>query len=177
MTTLQQVTLVVLRTLIGWHFAYEGYVKLIRPAWGSDGLPLGAWSSSGYLQGATGPFASVFQSLGQSSWIGALDLSVALALVAVGVSLMLGLLTQVGCVGAMVLLTIFYVSAMPLSGLPEPRMEGTYLLVNKNLIELVAVAVLFAFKTGRIAGLDLLFGFRVSSSGRRVSAGRNEVAA
>jgi thiosulfate dehydrogenase (quinone) large subunit len=67
---------------------------------------------------------------------------------------MLGLFTQIGCAGAMALLALFYVSAMPV-GLPEPRAEGTYLLVNKNLIELAATAVIYAFRTGRIAGLDL----------------------
>jgi hypothetical protein len=30
--------------------------------------------------------------------------------------------------------------------------------VNKNLIEAVAVAVIFTFRTGRIAGLDVLRG-------------------
>ena len=39
---MQQVALVVLRTLIGWHFLYEGYFKLLRPAWRRDGAPLGA---------------------------------------------------------------------------------------------------------------------------------------
>jgi thiosulfate dehydrogenase [quinone] large subunit len=52
------------------------------------------------------------------------------------------------------LLTMFYISAIPLSGVAEPRNEGTYLIVNKNLIELAAIAVVFAFRTGRIAGLD-----------------------
>jgi thiosulfate dehydrogenase (quinone) large subunit len=154
MSAAQQTLLVVLRTLIGWHFLYEGYVKLLRPAWGSDGLPLTSWSSSGYLRNATGPFAGLFQWLGATSWVGPLDLIVTFALVAVGVALMLGLFTQLGCIGAMGLLTLFYLSAIPTSGLPEPRLEGTYLLVNKNLIELVAVAVVFVFRTGRIAGLD-----------------------
>jgi thiosulfate dehydrogenase [quinone] large subunit len=154
MSTAQQTLLVILRTLIGWHFLYEGYFKLLRPAWGADGLPLAAWSSAGYLQGATGPFASLFRALGASSWVGALDQGVAIALVAIGLSLMLGLLTELGCLGAMGLLTMFYLSAIPTSGLPEPRMEGAYLLVNKNLVELAAIAVVFVFKTGRIAGLD-----------------------
>lgn len=154
MSTAQQTLLVVLRTLIGWHFLYEGYFKLLRPAWGADGLPLAAWSSAGYLQGATGPFASLFRALGSSSWVGTLDQGVAIGLVAIGMSLMLGLLTQLGCLGAMGLLTMFYLSAIPMSGLPEPRMEGTYLLVNKNLVELAAIAVVFVFRTGRIAGLD-----------------------
>src|SRR6185436_11318829 len=33
MSPLQQFVLVGLRTLIGWHFCYEGYVKLLHPAW------------------------------------------------------------------------------------------------------------------------------------------------
>jgi thiosulfate dehydrogenase [quinone] large subunit len=32
--------------------------------------------------------------------------------------------------------------------------EGSYLIVNKTLIEIFAMAVLFVFPTGHIAGLD-----------------------
>ena len=46
MTRGQQFLLVALRTIIGWHFAYEGYFKLITPGWGPDGQPLSAWSSA-----------------------------------------------------------------------------------------------------------------------------------
>ena len=149
----QQITLVVLRTLVGWHFLYEGYVKLLNPAWGRDGHPLAAWSSAGYLKSATGPLADFFHSLGAAAWVGRVDLAVAALLVAVGLSLMLGLFTQAGCAGAMGLLALFYISAVPL-GVPESHAEGTYLIVNKNLIELAAVGVIFAFRTGQIAGLD-----------------------
>ena len=38
----QQTMLVVLRTLIGWHFLYEGYTKLLSPAWGQNGVPIRA---------------------------------------------------------------------------------------------------------------------------------------
>ena len=61
----------------------------------------------------------------------------------IGMSLLLGLFTQTGCAGALVMLSIFYVSAIPL-GLPETRAEGSYLIVNKNLIELASVLVVFA---------------------------------
>jgi thiosulfate dehydrogenase [quinone] large subunit len=154
MSARQQVLLVVLRTLIGWHFLYEGYVKLVRPAWGPDGGPLAAWSSAGYLGAATGPLAGVFHGLAASPRIGTIDIAVAVALVAIGLSLILGLFTQLGCMGAMLLLALFYVSAIPTSGVQEPRLEGAYLFVNKTLIELAAVAVVFAFQTGCIAGLD-----------------------
>jgi len=42
----------------------------------------------------------------------------------------------------------------------EPGAEGYYLLVNKNLIEAAAVVVVLAFRTERIAGLDLLLARR-----------------
>jgi len=153
LSSLQQTTLVVLRTLIGWHFLYEGYTKLLQPAWGRAGAPVAAWSSAGYLKAATGPLAEVFHALGNASWIGTFDLVVAALLLAVGLSLMLGLFTQTGCIGALGLLAMFYLSAIPM-GLPEARAEGTYLIVNKNLIEAAAVLVLFSFRTGPIAGLD-----------------------
>jgi thiosulfate dehydrogenase [quinone] large subunit len=154
MSAHQQALLVVLRTVIGWHFLYEGYVKLLRPAWGPDGVPLAAWSSADYLRGAAGPLAGVFHWLAASPWIGTIDLAVAAALVAIGLSLILGLFTHFGCIGAMLLLTLFYVSAIPTSGVQEPRLEGAYLFVNKTLIELAAISVVFVFHTGRIAGLD-----------------------
>ena len=37
LTSAQQVGLVLLRTLVGWHFLYEGYFKLWRPAWSRTG--------------------------------------------------------------------------------------------------------------------------------------------
>jgi thiosulfate dehydrogenase [quinone] large subunit len=153
LTSGQQMALVVLRTLIGWHFLYEGYVKLL-PAWSRDGQPLPPWSSAGYLRAATGPLAQLFHWIAGVPWLGAFDTAVAILLVLIGISLLMGLLTQTGCVSALAMLSIFYISAIPL-GLPEARAEGSYLIVNKNLIELASVAVVLAFRTGRIAGIDV----------------------
>ena len=152
----QQVSLVLLRTLIGWHFLYEGYFKLLRPAWSRDGSPLAAWSSAGYLQAANGPFAALFHRLADSPWIGRVDTAVAAALILVGFSLTLGIFTQAGCAGGLALLGLFYFSQIPTAGVPQPQTEGAYLFVNKNLIEAGAVLVLLVFRTGRIAGLDRL---------------------
>jgi thiosulfate dehydrogenase [quinone] large subunit len=156
LSPLQQVGLVLLRTLIGWHFLYEGYFKLLHPAWTRAGTPLPNWSAAGYLKGATGPLAGVFHAMGASSWLPQLDLLVATLLLLVGVSLVLGIFTDAGCVGALGLLAMFYVSAIPTSGIPDAHSEGAYLLVNKNLIEAGAVLVLLLFRTGRLAGLDRL---------------------
>jgi thiosulfate dehydrogenase [quinone] large subunit len=148
--------LVLLRTLIGWHFLYEGYFKLALPGWAREGHPLGAWSAASYLKGAAGPLAGFFQSMSSpvlSPWI---DRLVPIGLTLVGLSLVLGLLTQAGCWGALAFLSLFYASAIPMDGIPQPHAEGTYLIVNKNLIEWSAVLVLLLHRTGEIAGLDLL---------------------
>ena len=153
----QQVCLIALRTVIGWHFAYEGFYKLMLPGWTRAGERVAAFSAAGYLKGATGPLAPLFHSLAaNTSAMHAIDLIVPAGLLLVGLSLMLGLFTQLGCVGAIGFLAMFYLSQPPLSGMPQPGAEGAYLLVNKNLIELAAVFAILAFRTGRIAGLDAL---------------------
>lgn len=157
LSRLQQVGLVVLRTLVGWHFLYEGFFKAMAPAWSRDGAPLGRWTSAGYLKGAaSGPLAEVFHRLADSPWLDKIDLLVVAGLLLVGLSLILGLFTQAGCVGALSLLALFYLSAVPTAGVQQAGAEGAYLIVNKNLIEAAAVLVLLSFRTGRIAGLDLL---------------------
>jgi thiosulfate dehydrogenase [quinone] large subunit len=155
LSPLQQMGLVVLRTLVGWHFLYEGYTKAIMPAWSRAGAPLPRWTSAGYLGAASGPFADFFHGMAHATWLDKVDMLVVAGLVLVGLSLMLGLFTQAGCAGALLLLALFYVSAIPLAGVNQPGAEGSYLVVNKNLIEAAAVIVLLSFRTGRIAGLDL----------------------
>jgi thiosulfate dehydrogenase (quinone) large subunit len=157
LTGFQQFCLVSLRTVVGWHFAYEGFYKLMLPGWSRDGHPLPAWTAAGYLKGASGPFAATFHSLAASPGIAhAVDIAVPLGLLLVGLSLMLGLLTEIGCAGAALFLAMFYLSQPPFSGMPQAGAEGTYLIVNKNLIELIAVLTITAFRTGAIAGLDQL---------------------
>lgn len=153
----QQTVLIVLRTLIGWHFLYEGYYKLLLPGWSADGVPLHPWTSAGYLKAATGPLAHLFQWMIDKGWIGWIDNTVKVGLLLIGLSLTLGFFTRAGCWGALFFLTLFYLLAVPLAGTPQPGNEGTYLIVNKTLIEGAAVGVLLFFNTGSLAGLDLLW--------------------
>lgn len=159
-STPQQAALVVLRTLIGWHFLYEGYYKLALPGWSVEGVPLAPWSSAAYLKAASGPLARLFQWLMDNGWSGWMDNAVKIGLLLVGLSLILGLFTKAGCWGALFFLTLFYLLMVPLSGTPHLGSEGTYLIVNKTLIEGAAVLVLLVSNTGAIAGLDLLLARR-----------------
>ena len=151
----QQAALVILRTLIGWHFLYEGYYKLMLPAWSADGKPLPPWTSAGYLKAASGPLARVFQWMIGAGHINWIDNTVRISLLLIGLSLILGLLTRVGLCGALFFLALFYLLAIPTAGAPQPGNEGTYLIVNKTLVEGAAVCVLLVFNTGAIAGLDM----------------------
>jgi uncharacterized membrane protein YphA (DoxX/SURF4 family) len=135
---------------------YEGYYKLALPGWSRDGAPLARWTSAAYLRVAPGPVGRLFQRLIEAGWVGWIDGAVKISLLVIGLSLILGLFTKTGCAGAITLLTLFYLTSMPLSGTQQPVNEGAYLFVNKTLIEGIAVCVLAAFGTGEIAGLDLL---------------------
>jgi thiosulfate dehydrogenase (quinone) large subunit len=59
--------------------------------------------------------------------------------------LMTGVFARVSQWAAAIFLAVVYLASVPTSGVPSARTEGTYLLVNKNLIELAAVLVLIAF--------------------------------
>jgi thiosulfate dehydrogenase [quinone] large subunit len=152
----QQFALITLRTVIGWHFLYEAYYKIWSPAWGPAGTPLPRWTSVGYLKGASGPLAGLFHKMVSSGWTPWIDRSVKIGLLLIGLSLILGLFTRIGALGALFFLSLFYLLYVPLAGVPQSGNEGTYLIVNKTLIEAAAVGVLLAFDTGAIAGLDLL---------------------
>src|SRR4030081_1673058 len=110
---LQRIALVLLRTVIGWHFLYEGYYKLMLPAWSRSGDVLGRFSAAGYLKAASGPFASIFHQMASPSVLPWIDRLLPVALAAIGLSLILGLFTQAGGWGALVLLVSFYLAAIP----------------------------------------------------------------
>jgi thiosulfate dehydrogenase [quinone] large subunit len=138
--------LVTLRVVIGWHFLYEGMVKLVNPN----------WSSAGYLLDSQGWFKGFFYWLASDpSLLKVVDFLNIWGLIAIGLGLILGMLTRVALFGGVILLTFYYLSHPPLVGLKYGLpMEGSYMLINKTLIELVALVVLLYFPTGRYIGID-----------------------
>jgi len=84
-----------------------------------------------------------------------------ISLTAVGVCLIVGLFTRLACLGAAGLLVMYYCAMPSLPGIPEsPALEGHYLIINKNLIELVTVLMLATTRVGRWGGLDGLIASR-----------------
>jgi uncharacterized membrane protein YphA (DoxX/SURF4 family) len=79
-------------------------------------------------------------------------------LIAIGFCLMAGLLTPLAALGAVAFLAMIYLSMPPWPGLPDnPKAEGHYLFVSKNLIELIACLVVATTPNGHWVGLDALF--------------------
>ena len=138
--------LVVLRVLIGWHFLYEGISKLINPY----------WSSAAYLLDSKWIFSGLAKTIvANPTLLSISDYVNMWGLTLVGLSLLLGLLSRYGSLVGMTFVCLYYLFAPPLLGLEYGRPgEGSYLIVNKNLIEACALWVLYCFPTSHIIGLD-----------------------
>ncbi len=149
LTNTQKAILTILRIAIGWHFLYEGVAKLFTPG----------WSAAPYLQTSTWIFSDFFRWIASTPWaLKATDLFNIWGLMLIGVGLMLGVATRVVSLFGIALLMMYYLAHPPLIGadwrLPA---EGHYFIVNKNLVELLALSLFAVFPTQAFAGLDRLF--------------------
>lgn len=144
----QLAALVALRFAVGWHFFYEGVSKAVNPY----------WTSAGFLDQSQGLLSEWFKDLASNpSTLGAVDALNVWGLVLVGLGLMLGALTRTAAGAGAVMLLLYYLATPPWPGLVYTiPAEGSYLFVNKTLVELFALAVTLAFTTGHIIGLDRL---------------------
>ena len=89
------------------------------------------------------------------------NLSTTFGLIAMGFCLMIGLFSRLSSLAGVVFLAQIYLSMPPWPGLPEnPLAKGHYMIVNKNLIEMIALLALTCVPTVQWVGLDaLLFGW------------------
>ena len=142
------IAITTLRVFVGWHFLYEGVAKLTSPT----------WSAAGYLKQARGPLAEQFQWLAtQPHLLDNANLITMWGLTLVGVLLVLGLFTRLASLAGIGFILLFYLCNPPFVGyfysIPT---EGSYLIVNKNLVEVCALLVILMTGSGRFAGLDRL---------------------
>lgn len=158
----QMTTIVVLRVLIGWHFLYEGLSKLTTPG----------WSAAGYLNQSRGPFAGLFRWMAADPNVLAnVNLLNKWGLTAIGLGLILGCFTRTAAVSGLVVILLFYLCNPPFVGyyysIPA---EGSYLVVNKNLVEAAALAVILVTGSGREVGLDRIIHALLRRSPRPATA-------
>jgi thiosulfate dehydrogenase [quinone] large subunit len=140
------IAITALRVLVGWHFFYEGLTKLNAPS----------WSAAGFLKQAKGPLAESFRGMAaRPDLLANTDVITMWLLTLVGAFLILGLFTRLASLAGIAFLLMVYLAAPPWIGyfyaIPS---EGSYLIVNKNLVEIAALAVIMLTGSGRFAGLD-----------------------
>ena len=145
-SNLQKNLFVVLRIFIGWHLLYEGVAKMLIPQ----------WTSAQYLENSQWIFSGMFH------WIAANEVALSVVdflniwgLTILGLFLLVGFMTRYAAVLSIVMVGLYYVANPPFIGTDFGiQTEGHYLIVNKNLIEMIALALLAVFPTGYYIGLD-----------------------
>ena len=137
----QLIGLVILRILIGWHFLYEGISKLVNPY----------WSSAAYLLDSKWIFSSLAERIVANPTLLEFTDSVNMwGLTIVGLSLILGFMSRYGAIAGLAFVLLYYFFAQPFIGLEYSKPgEGSYIIVNKNLIEACALYVLYLFPTSQ----------------------------
>jgi thiosulfate dehydrogenase [quinone] large subunit len=143
---LQMIALVILRVTIGWHFLYEGVAKLLKPN----------WSAAGYLTQSRGIFAGLFRWMAASP-----DVMVVVnpmnmwGLTLIGLGLILGCFTRFASAAGMIFIALLYLCNPLMVGyFYSIPMEGNYLIINKNLVEMAALFIILVTSSGRYLGLD-----------------------
>ncbi len=142
----QTIALAVLRVVIGWHFLYEGLAKMMKPN----------WSASGYLLQSRGMFSGIFRWIaGNADVLSNVNQMNMWGLTLIGLGLIFGCFTRTASVFGMLMILLFYLCNPPFVGFfYSIPMEGNYLIINKNIVELAALFVVLVTNSGRNYGFD-----------------------
>ncbi len=134
---LKKITITVFRIAIGWHFLYEGVTKIAA----------GNWSATSYLANSTGLFSGFYQWLASSEILmNIVDPINMAALVLIGLGLFVGLALRASSISGVILLLLYYFAYPPFGGSITGSVEGNLFIVNKNLIEALALILLLFIK-------------------------------
>jgi uncharacterized membrane protein YphA (DoxX/SURF4 family) len=146
---LQRGLLTLLRIAIGWHFLYEGHAKFFS----------GSWTSAGYLDASRFVLGGAFQWMASHPAVIALVDAVNIGgQILIGLLLITGTLTRAASLAAIALLLLYYLANPPLVGLGlAVPADGHYLVVDRNLIELLTLAFLAALPATFLPGVDRWF--------------------
>ncbi len=143
------VGLTFLRIIVGWHFLYEGIAKLMTPG----------WTAKSYLLGSNWIFADIFHQMAASP--GVMEVVNVLniwGLILIGLSLLFGALVRFSSIAGSVLLFFYFVAYPPIPGYTFGAVtEGSYLWVNKILIEFFVLLLFALVPADFFYGVDRLF--------------------
>ena len=145
-----------IRISLGWLFLYEGVTKLFDPN----------WSAEAYLRGSYGFFSPLFHLLSSNAAIlNVVDFLNEWGLTLIGAGLLLGLFTRLASVSGIVLLFLYYFAYPPFGDqMTGVVSEGHYWIINRNLIELLALMIIYLFPVSDFSINNLKSIFRFNSS-------------
>lgn len=125
----QLLLLLLLRMFIGWHFLYEGVIKLLDPS----------WSAASYLLYSDWIFSGFFHKIAETPlFLEIVNFCNIWGLILIGLALIFGAFVRIAAIGGAVLLLLYYVANPPFT-LADSMKEGSYMIIDKNLIEMLAL--------------------------------------
>ena len=142
----QLFVLVLLRVVIGWHLLYEGIVKFVQSN----------WSAALYLEDSQGCFKPMFDCLLDSGQlVRVISILNQYGLILAGLALISGTFVKFATWCSIFMLLCYTLSHPSYVGSEYMMaMEGSYLWVDKNIIEIVALLVIWLLPTSKYIGLD-----------------------
>jgi thiosulfate dehydrogenase [quinone] large subunit len=144
-STKQLTALVALSVLIGWHFDYEGFAKIFNSTWGA----------AMYLRDSQGFFSRFFINMADSAAMPAVDLINEWGLLLIGLGLICGAFSNIASMSGILLLALYSLSHPFFVGVQYIMpVDGNYLWIDRNMVEMAALLVLIIFPTSHIIGLD-----------------------
>ena len=145
---LLQWTATIVRIVVGWHFLYEGIVKLFSST----------WTAAPYLSGSRWILHGFFQAIVNNSVLMSItDTLNIIGLTLVGLALILGTYTRLASFCGALLMLLYFAAYPPFLGFMQGTVaEGSYLWVNRNFIELVVLLAIGLTPNGYMFGIDRL---------------------
>ena len=127
----------ILRAAIGWHFLYEGLIKLFADN----------WSAASYLNNTYGFLSGFYHWLAASPVrMEVVDFLNVWGLILIGLALFLGVCVRWVSIAGALLLTLYYF-AYPPFGISLLGGDGTLFIISPLFIEAAILVFFFAFKT------------------------------
>ncbi len=139
----------ILRIVVGWHFLYEGIVKVFNSE----------WSSAAYLNESKWLLSGFFHWLiSNSATLEIVDFINTWGLLLIGFSLFVGLFIRISSISGALLLIFYYIASPPFISSSIP-VTSHFFIINYNLIEAVVLIVIASFPREYTLGIQRLLLF------------------
>lgn len=138
MNTFQKVSLLIARLSMGWFFLYAGFVKVINPD----------FSAAGYIL-QTHHLVGLYQWFASPAILPIINFLNAWGQVAIGLALIVGLLTRFTSGVGIFLMVMYYI---PVLNFPLAGQHGY--IIDDHILYIATFLILIAFNAGKIWGVD-----------------------